>query len=145
MSRKMLKKKEKTPTEKKEIEFGVNLRLTNKKQEYIRNKINGNYFLARCNMIAGQLQSKKIEENIDGMTKSFEYLRAEYGLIKMQAIMSMRTAFFSRKELLEEFKLTEKDVEAVEKDYYDGNIIRDDYDDAYRRKTKAEFVDTSKD
>ncbi len=135
----------KTKTQKKEIEFGINLRLINKRQEYIRNRINGNYYLARCNMLAGQIQSKKVEENIDGMTKSLEYVRAEYGLMKMQAIMSMRTAFFAKKDLLGEFKQTEEDVEFLENDYYNGAVIRDDYDESYRRKTKAEFIDTPKD
>lgn len=134
-----------TETQKKEIAFGVQRRLINKKQEYIRNKLNGNYFLARSNMIADQLNSGKIKEKIDGMIKTVEYIRAELGLMRMQAFTSMRNAFFAKNDLLGEFKLTEKDIDDLEQDYYSGKIIRDDYDDAYRQKSKAEFVNPSKD
>ena len=132
-----------TEKEEKEIQYGVQLRLANKKNEYIRNLINGRYFLARCNTIAEQLlPGGKIEEKLDGRFKTPEYMKAEYALFKLQAINSMRTAHFSKKELLEEFKLTEKDIAALEKDYYDGKIIREEYDEGFKRGHKAEFVNT---
>jgi len=138
-------RKEKTKSEKKEIAFGMQLRLANKKSDYIRNIINGRYFLARCNMIAVQIQSKDIKEDIDGCLKSEEFLRAEYALQKMQAIMSMRNAHFAKQELFSDFKLKEEDIQAIEEDYYDGKIIREAYDESYKKGNKAEFVDSSKD
>ena len=138
-------KKDKTETEKKEIAFGMQMRLSNKKNDYIRNLINGRYYLARCNMIAVQIQSKKIIENIDGCLKSEEFLRAEYALQKMQAIMSMRNVHFAKQELIKDFKLTKEDLLVIEKDYYDGKIIREEYDESYKKGNKAEFVDSSKD
>lgn len=137
--------KEKTEIEKKEIAFGMQLRLANKKNDYIRNIINGRYFLARCNMIATQIQNKEIMESIDGCLKSEEFLRAEYAMQKMQAIMSMRNAHFAKQELINDFKLTEEDIFAIEEDYYDGKVIRESYDETYKRGNKAEFVNSSKD
>jgi len=131
--------------EKKEIEYGNNMVKANKKSDYIRNIINGRYFFARCNMIAEQINSKKIIEKIDDCPKTEEYMRAEYALQKMQAIMSMRNAHFAKESLMKEFKLTEKDIFELEKDYYDGKIIREAYDDSYKKGNKAEFVDSSKD
>ena len=70
-------KKEKSEMQKKEIAFGMQMQLANGKNNYIRNIINARYFLARCNMIAFQIQNKCIKENIDGCVKSEEFLRAE--------------------------------------------------------------------
>ncbi len=131
--------------EKKEVAYGLQLSIANKKSDYIRNVINGRYFLARCNMLAVQIQSKKIKENIDGCLKSEEYMRAEYALQKMQAIMSMRNAYFAKQDLLKEFGFTEKDISAVEEDYYDGKVIREEYDESYKKGNKARFVNSSKD
>ena len=131
--------------EKKEVNFGMQMRLANQKSNYIRNIINGRYYLARCNMIAVQIQTKKIRENIDGCLKSEEFLRAEYAMQKMQAIMSMRNAHFAKQDLINDFKLTKEDILALEEDYYDGKIIREAYDESYRKGNKAKFVDSSKD
>ena len=137
-------KKEKTETERKEIAFNVQMRMTSKKNDYMMNIVNGRYFLARCNMLAVQIQSKDIKETIDGCLKSEEYMRAEYALIKRQAISSMRNAFFAKKDLFEDFKLNEEDILALEKDYYDGKIIRETYDESYKKGNKAKFIDSSK-
>lgn len=138
-------KKEKTEIEKKEIAFGIQMRLVNKKNDYIKNIINGRYYFARCNMIAVQIQTGKIQENIDGCPKSEEFLRTEYAVQKMQAIMSMRNAHFAKRDLFKDFKLKEEDILAIEEDYYDGKIIREEYDESYKKGNKAEFVGTSKD
>ena len=138
-------KKNKTEEEKKEIAHGMKLRLITKKNDYIKNLINGRYYLARCNMIAAQLQSKNIQESIDGCKKTDEYLRSEYALMKYQAISSMRNAHFAGRELIQDFKLTNNDLLDIEKDYYEGKIIREEYDEAYNGKGKAEFVNSSKD
>ena len=137
--------KEKTEKEKREIAFGYNLHLVQKSNEYIKNLINGRYFLARSNMIAVQIQSGKIKEKIDGCPKSEEFMRAEYAHQKMQAITSMRSAHFAKVDLMKEFKLIKEDIEAIEEDYYDGKIVREVYDEGYRKGNKAKFVDTSKD
>lgn len=115
------------------------------KNKYIRHTVNGRYFLARVNMIADQIHSKEIKEKIDGCTKTEEYMRAEYGLQKMQAIMEMRNAHFAKKELKEDFKLNDEDIFAIEEDYYNGKIVREDYDEGYDNKKKqAEFVKSDK-
>ena len=138
-------KKEKTETEKKEIAFGMQIRLANLKNNYIRNIVNGRYHLARCNMLAVQIQSENIKEDIDGCLKSEEFMRAEYAHQKIQAIMDMRNAHFAKQEIFKDFKLKEEDILAIEEDYYDGKIIREEYDESYKKGNKAEFVDTSKD
>ena len=130
---------------KNKIAFMANLKLAKVKNEYIKSLINGRYFLARCNMLAVQIQSKDIKEKIDGCLKSEEFMRAEYAHQKMQAITSMRGAHFAKQEMIKDFKLTKEDIEAIEVDYYDGKIIREEYDDSYKRGNKAEFVNTSKD
>ncbi len=138
-------KKDKTEIEIKEIAFGMQVRLANLKNNYIRNIVNARYHLARCNMIAVQIQNKKIKENIDGCLKSEEFIRAEYAHQKIQAIMDMRNAHFAKQEMFKDFKLKEEDIQALEKDYYDGKIIREEYDESYKKGNKAEFVDSSKD
>ena len=112
------------------------------KNEYITSLINGRYFLARCNMIAEQLVKKKITEKIDGRVKSLEYSRSEYALTKLQAINSMRKAYFSKQDLIKKFKFTQDDLQKIEIDYYDGKIVREEYDESYKKKGKAEFSNT---
>ena len=134
---------EKTETEMKEIAFGMQMRMAGKKNDYIRNIINGRYFLARSNMIAVQIQNNDIKENIDGCPKTFELMRTEYALQKMQAIMSMRNAHFAKKDLFED-GFTEDDILAIEEDYYNGKIIREEYDETYKKGNKADFVKSDK-
>ena len=137
--------KVKTEKEKDEIAWGINVQLIQLKNEYIRELMNGRYFLSRCNMIAKQLlPGQKIEEKLDGALKTEEYVRSEYALQKMQAITSMRQAHFSKQDLMKKFKLTEEDIEEIEKDYYDGKIIREEYDESYKKRNKAEFVNSPK-
>ena len=138
-------KKKKTESEIKEVAFGMQVRLANLKNSYIRNIVNGRYHLARCNMLAVQIQSKKIEESIDGCLKSEEFMRAEYAHQKVQAIMDLRNAHFAKQEMFGDFKLKEEDILVIEADYYDGKIIRESYDESYKKGNKAEFVDSSKD
>ena len=128
------KKKEKSM---EGLKHGMKMSLAKVKNEYIRRTINGRYFLARTNMIAEQVQSGKIVEKIDGCPKSEEFMRAEYAHQKMQAIMEMRNAFFAKKELKDDFKLTDDDVDAIEEDYYNGKIIREDYPEEYDGNKKA--------
>ena len=136
---------QKIATEKKEVAYGVKLRRANKKNEYISNVINGRYYLARYNMMAQQVIDNKIVEVIDGAPKTKEYMRAELALVKMQAIRSLRTAHFSRLELKKDFEVSEEEIIGLENDYYNGKIIREEYDEEFRQKNKAEFVNTSED
>lgn len=123
------------------LAYAKKIQIASKKNDYIRNVINGRYFLARANMIASQLISKKIEEKIDGCLKTEEMMEAELALQKMQAIMSMRTAHFAKQDLIKDFQFTEEDIKEIENDYYNGKIIREDYDDEYRKGKRAEFVE----
>jgi len=134
-------KKEKTEEQMKEIAFGMQMKISNMKNNYIKNIINGRYFLARSNMIAVQVQNNEIKENIDGCEKTMELMRTEYALQKMQAIMSMRNAHFSKKDLFEE-GFTPEDINAIEEDYYDGKVIREEYDESYKKGDKAKFVNS---
>ena len=131
-----------TNTEKKEIAYGVKLRRANKKNEYITNLINGRYYLARYNMMAQQVIDKKIVETIDNAPKSNDFMIAEAALMKMQAIKSLRTAHFSRQELVKDFDMNDEDIAGLEEDYYNGKIVRVEYDEEFRKKDKAEFVNT---
>lgn len=132
----------KTETEKKEIAYGVKIRRANAKNEYITNLINGRYYLARYNMMAQQVIDKNIVETIDNAPKSNDFMVAESALMKMQAIKSLRTAHFSRLELVNDFGMTDEDITGLEEDYYNGKIVRVEYDEEFRKKDKAEFVDT---
>lgn len=135
----------KTNIEKKEIAYGVRLRRVNKKNDYITNLINGRYYLARYNIMVKQIIAKDIVETIDGAPKTLEFMVAEAALIRMQAIKSLRTAHFSKLELKKDFGLTDDAITRIDKEYYVGNIVRDNYDEDYIPKTKAEFVNPSED
>jgi len=131
---------------KKELEgnqYHKRMKLIQTENEYISNLMTGRFHVARCNMIAEQINSGNIKENVDGCPKSEEYMRCEYALSKKSAIKSFRDAHFAKKELMEEFGVTEKEISEVEADYYEGKIIRDDYDEKYKRgKQPAGFVDS---
>ncbi len=112
------------------------------KNAYITNLVNGRYYLARCNMLAKQIIENKIIEKIDGATKSMEYIRSEYALMKVQAIKSMRQSYFNKKELISDYKFTEEQIHELEDDYYNGKIIREEYDTSYEKGRKAHFTNT---
>lgn len=127
------------------LKHGMKMSLAKVKNDYIRSTINGRYFLARTNMIAEQIHSGEIKEKIDGCPKTEEFMRAEYAHQKMQAIIEMRNAHFSKKELKDDFKLNDDDIHDIEEDYYNGKIIREVYDEGYDKKKKqAEFVKSDK-
>lgn len=136
MTKEKIEKKESAEKSMEGMKRGMKMSLIQKKNEYIRHTINGRYFLARTNMIAEQIHSGKILENIDGCPKTEEFMRAEYGHQKMQAIMEMRNAHFAKVSLKTEFKLNEEDIYEIEKDYYNGKIIRDNYDESYNTSKK---------
>jgi len=126
------------------LKHGMKVSLIKTKNEYLRSTVNGRYFLARTNMIAEQVLTGKIVEKIDGCPKTEEFMRAEYAHQKMQATVEMRNAFFAEKELREEFKLNDADVEAILEDMYNGKIIREEYDEGYNKKKAAGAVKSDK-
>lgn len=127
-----------------EQSFNHDVEMARLKNDYVKNKNNGNYFLARCNMITNQLNENNIQEKIDGCTKTKEYFIAERALIKMQAIMSMRNAHFMKLDLIKKGMTSEEIIE-LEKDYSEGDILREVYDEQFNpRRTKAAFVNEDK-
>jgi len=124
----------------KEKEHGQLVQIAKFRNDYITELVNGRYFLERSNMIANQLNSSMIYENIDGCPKTPEFMRAEYAHQKLQAIKSMRNSFFAKQELLNRFNHTPEEIADLEKDYYDGKVVREEYDEVYKRRNKTEFV-----
>jgi len=135
-TREQLKNERKEQTRQEEVVIAM------RKNEFITNHINAQYYIARVNMIAKQLHNKMIFEDIDGAVKTEEYMQAEYALIKLQAIKSMRNAHFAKEELMKKHKFTDKDIEAIKEDYINGKIIRDSYEEAGKGKSTPQFVPT---
>ena len=131
--------------EKRELQHGQIIQMAKLRNDYITNLIQGRYFLERCNMIAEQLvEGGTIIENIDGCPKSPGFMQAEYAHQKIQAIKSMRNSFFAKKDLKENFNHTDEEIKAIEVDYYDGKIMREDYDEIYKKRNKTQFVNSPK-
>lgn len=114
--------------------------LIQKKNEFMANLIPGRYYLARCNMIAEQLNKNDVQEKIDGFAKTEELMKAEYGMMRLQAITRMRNAHFAKKELMDKFGVSEIEIDKMVADFHEGPIIREDYGDEFRRPSKAEFI-----
>jgi len=142
--KKNTKTSEKTDKQLKEIAYGKKLVLAKGKNDYINNLVNARYFLSRYNMLAEQIQTGKILESVDGCLKSMDYIRSEAALFKVRAINSFRAAHFEQLDLKKNFNLTDEDIIAIEVDYYDGKIIRETYDESYKKGSKAEFVNNDK-
>ena len=136
---------EKARRELREKSYGKRVALAQKKNEYIRNILGARYRNARCNMIVDQLNNNNILEKIDGCIKTKELLMADLAMEKLTGITHARNAHFASKDLMKEFGLSEEEIIGIEKDIYEGKIIRKDYDEDYRKGNKAEFVNSSKD
>ena len=130
----------KSEKEMKEIAYGKQLVLAKSKNDYISNMVNARYFLARYNMLAEQIQKGEIKEMIDGCPKSMEFMRSEAALMKVRAITAFRETHFGQLDMKKDFGLLDEDIQAIEVDYYDGKIIRETYDEGYKKGSKAEFV-----
>ena len=133
-TREQLKNEKKERTRQEEVVIAM------RKNEFITNHINGQYYIARINMIAKQLHKKTILEEIDGALKTEEYMQAEYALIKLQAIKSMRNAHFAKEDLMKKYKFTEKDIDALKEDYINGKVVRDSYEEAGKGNSTPQFV-----
>lgn len=114
-------KEEKKKVDNKELYAVVRL-----KDAYIDNWVNACYFLARYNMLAEQIGSKVIEEKVDGVLKTEEYMMAELMMSKVRAIKAFRGAYFNEVELTKH-GFSQKDLLALKKDYYDKPIVRKTY------------------
>jgi len=136
----MKDKKIRSGKEVKEIAYAKQAMLKKGKNDYITNLVNARYFLARYNMLAEQIQTKDIKESIDGCIKSMDYARAEAAMLKVQAIKAFREAHFGQLDMKKAFNFTDEDIQEIEIDYYDGKIIREAYDEGYKKGSKAEFV-----
>ena len=137
----MMKENNNSDKQEKEIAYGKQLVLAKSKNDYINNLVNARYFLARYNMLAEQIQTGGIIEKIDGCVKSIEFMRSEAALFKVRAMSAFREAHFGQLDMKKGFALTDEDIQAIEVDYYDGKIIRETYDEGYKKGSKAEFVE----
>lgn len=125
--------------------YGISLEVAKLKMDFVREHFNANYYTARCNMMADQINTKKIIEKIDGCLKTNDLMVHEFGLMKMQAINAKRNAFFQKDDLIKKFSMTEKELLELINDYIAGPITRDSYDEEFRKdKSKAEFVKSDK-
>jgi len=121
------------------------------KNRYVENKIKGRYYMARMNMLAVQIvgaeqnQKNEILELLDGVHKSLEYARAEYALTKFQAITRERNAFFQGKELKETYGLDDEALLMAQKDYYEGKVVREEYEENPQSIKRAQFIPTPTD
>ena len=125
--------------------YGKGLEVARLKMEFVKEHFNANYYTARCDMMAEQVNSGKIIEKIDGCLKSKTLMIHEYGLMKMQAINAKRNAFFQKGDLIKKHSVTEEELLDLIKDYVAGPISRESYDEEFKRnKNKAEFVKSDK-
>lgn len=113
------------------------------KNDYITNLINARYFLARMNMIGEQINAEKILENIDGAPKTEDFMRAEYALFRLRAMNSLMYSNSAKDDLITIYKLGDKELFDIEKDYYEGKIIRESYEPV--DDNGAKFVNPSED
>ena len=131
---------ERSEKELKEIAYGKKMVLIKSRNDYVTNLTNARYFLARYNMMAEQIQNKDIKESVDGCPKTAEFMMAEAIIFKRQALAAFREAHFGQADLKKDFGLTDQDIQDIESDYYDGKIIRETYDEGYKKGSKAKFV-----
>ena len=139
--KKLLEKKiKKEAKQEANADYANRLRKIRLGNSYVSAKAKGLYFLARCNMIAEQLNSGTITEMVDGRTKTKEYMNAEFLMSRISAIQALRQASFDKKDMIEIAKMTDEDIKEVEEYYFDKSVKRDDYGEEYRRERFAEFV-----
>jgi hypothetical protein len=111
------------------------------KEQYVVTLINARFILARCNMIAEQLE-KGIKEDINGVVKTKEFMQAEYYLEKMKAIRNFRTVQGIVKDFLS-YGGTQEELDKYTESYYGEPIIREDYEIDGKQVKNAGFVDSS--
>jgi len=97
-------------------------------ENFVVNKLNGNFFLARYNQVLSQLTSGIILESIDGNIKSKDYILYECLLAKHRATKCFAHMWVANKELLLK-GLTQQQIYAYYNKYVGESILRDDYSD----------------
>ena len=106
---------------------------------FIQAKVKADFYLARCNMILDGIEeaqkndSKYVRELIDGVPKSLHYSISEYRLIKVSAIQAARQSYFDKVDFLKE-GFTEEELAKFDEEYFGKGIVRDTYDDEFRRE-----------
>ena len=81
-----------------------------------------------------------ITERIDnGPVKSKEYIVAEYDLTKLQAIDCHRESRFNLLDL-KNMGVTDEELDKVRKDHFQGAIVKENYDEEWRKNKGAVFV-----
>lgn len=132
--------------EKKEKDRRMFVKLVN---ELIPAQKKGEYYIARSNMLAEQIETGEVEETVDGKKKTKEYLIAEYRMTKISAVQCMRMAAFHRQDILN-LGYTDEDIKEAYIEYFDkpaarfdkkGNLDATKYDEKFRRSSPVpEFV-----
>jgi len=129
----------------KEHGYGKSLEVARMKMMFVKEHFNANYYTARCNMMAKQIDSGDIVERIDECKKTKDLMVYEYALMKMQAINAKRNAFFQKEDLIKKHGVSEQDLLDLIEDYVSGPINRDSYDEEFKRdKEKAAFIKADK-
>lgn len=124
----------------REDTYNKQIQIARLKNDFVRSYFNGQYYLARCNMIVEQINSGDIIERIDEAPKSKNLFIAELSLMRMQAKMNLRQSHFLKSDLLKKFNVTEEEIKELLDSYISGKIMQQDYDEKYRKHNKAEFV-----
>ena len=67
-------------------------------------------------MLAEQIQTKEILENVDGCKKSMEFIQSEAALFKVRAISAFREAHFGQLDMKKISGLTDEDISKIVND-----------------------------
>lgn len=127
---------------KKKIEKDSKLRdmeIAHLKLIYVSNYVKGNYFFAICNKLAKMIKTETFIGDSMGIPRDEELAKAEYTLHKKSAIDLHREAFFAKKTLMEEYKISKEEIEEKLNDYINGKIIREEYNAEDRRPGAKRF------
>lgn len=136
---KLKQKQEQDQQRQAELTYAQKLERVRLENQYVQNLANAHYHIARCNMIAVQLESKKVAETIDGAPKTEELLLAEYRRTKISASTCYRNAYFAKCDL-NKVGVNDEEIDAAYIDYTEGPIKRDSYDEKYHRRSGAHFA-----
>lgn len=106
---------------------------------YIKSLSAAHYYIARYNMLVEQLNKGFDIEKIDGVQKSKDLLLAEARRMKIEASTKYRDSWFASQDL-QKLGRTQEQIDEAFTDYTEGPIIRDSYDEKYKRQVGATFT-----
>lgn len=115
-------------------------------KSYILNKVKGLFFLERANMLAEELDGAKsidslhISEKVDGVPKTVKYAQAEFFMMRMSALNCFQESYFNKCDLMK-LGLDEAAIKGIEVEMLEEPVLRESYNEDYRRERWAEFVD----